>query len=96
MPSKCSFVTPPVCLIQGCGVVVEAEVGVGRCRPFSLESESELGSVKFCRLRLRSRVAGYQPSTENGFGRTVMRRPEKIEKQEEKDSVSEEVKLKRP
>ena len=32
---------------QGWGVRVEAGVGVGRSRPFSLESELELESVKF-------------------------------------------------
>ena len=64
---------------QGCGVGVEAGVGVGRSRPFCLESESELESVKFRRLRLRLGVAGHQPSTDNGFGRTVMHRPVNIE-----------------
>ena len=80
---------------QGCGVGVEAGVGVGRSRPFCLESESELESVKFCRLRLRPGVAGYDPSTGNDFGRTVMIRLENIERQEEKDTGGVEIKLKR-
>ena len=83
------------CFHQGCGVGVEAGVGVGRSRPFCLESESELESVKFCRLRLRPGVAGYQPSTVNDFGRTVMRRPENIERREEMESGSGEIKFKR-
>ena len=52
---------------QGCGVGVEAGVGVGRTRPFCLASESELESVKFRGLRLRPGVAGDQPSTDNDF-----------------------------
>ena len=71
-----------------------AGVGVGRSRPLSLESESELESVKFCRLRLRPGVAGYHPSTDNDLGRTDMRRPENMERQEEKESGSVETKLK--
>ena len=43
---------------QGCGVRVETGVGVGRSRLFWPESESELESVKFGRLRLRPGVAG--------------------------------------
>ena len=46
---------------QGCGVVVDAGVGVGRSRPFSLESELELESVKFRPLRLRLGVEYYRP-----------------------------------
>ena len=80
---------------QGCGVGVEAGVGVGRSRPFRLESESELESIKFCRLRLWPGVARYQPSTGNDFGQTVMHRPKNIERQEENESVSVKIKLKR-
>ena len=65
---------------QGCGVGVEAAVGLVRSRPFFLESESELEPVKFCRLRLRSGVAGYQPLTDNDSGRTVIHRPENIDR----------------
>ena len=39
------------CQSQGSGVVVETGVGVCRSRPFCLESEWELESVKFGRLR---------------------------------------------
>ena len=77
--------------MQGCGVGVEAGVGVSQSRPFCLESESDLESVKFCRLRLRPVVAGYQLSTTNDFGQTVMRRPENIERRDEKESVSVEI-----
>ena len=70
--------------LRGCGVGVEAGVGVGRSLPFRLESKLELESVKFCRLRLRTGVMGYQPSTGNDFGRTVTRRPKNIEGQEER------------
>ena len=80
---------------QGCGVGVDAGVGVGRSRSFCLEPVSELESVQFCRFRLRHRVAGYQPSTDNDFVRKVMCRPENIERQEEKASGSVEIKLKR-
>ena len=65
-------------------------VGVDR---FCLESELE--SVKFCRLRLRAGFAAYQPSTDNDFGRTVMHRSENIERQEEKESGVVEIKLNR-
>ena len=44
-----------MCHRQGCGVVVNTGVGVGRSRSFWLESELE--SVKFGRLRLRPGVA---------------------------------------
>ena len=37
--------------MQGCGVGIEAGVGVGRSRPFWLESESELEPVKFAQLQ---------------------------------------------
>ena len=40
-------------------------------------------------------VVGYQPSTDNDSGRTITRRPENIEGQEEKESESPELKLKR-
>ena len=42
---------------QGCGVGVDTGVGVGRSRLFWPESESELESVKFGRLRLQPGVA---------------------------------------
>ena len=44
---KCPFLMPSD---QGCEVGVEDGVGVGRRRPFFLESELELESIKFCRL----------------------------------------------
>ena len=81
---------------RGCGIGVETGVGVGRSRQFCPESESELGSVKFCGLRLRFGVAGHhRPSTDEDFDRTVMHRPEDIETQEEKLIGSVEIKLKR-
>ena len=80
---------------RGSGVAVEDGVGVGRSRPFCLESELELESIKFCRLRLRHGVAGYQPSTDNDFGRTVMHLPENFERQEENQSSNMEILLKR-
>ena len=70
---------------QGCGVGVEPGVGVSRSRPFCLESETELESVKFCRLRLRPGVGECQPSTDNDFVRTVMHRPENIETQKKEE-----------
>ena len=73
-----------VALDQCCGVGVETGVGVARSRPFWLESESELEWVKFYRIRLRPGVAGYRPSTDDDFGRTVMHRLENVERQEEK------------
>ena len=51
--------------------------------------------VKFYRLRIRLGVAGYHPSPDSHFGRTVMLRPENIERQEEKERGSVEIKLKR-
>ena len=42
---------------QGCGVWAETGVVVGQSRPFWLESELELESEKFGRLRLRPGVA---------------------------------------
>ena len=69
--------------------------GVGRSRPFGLESESERESEKFRRLRLRPGVAGYQPSTDSHFGRTVMLGPENIERQQEKKRGGVEIELKR-
>ena len=51
--------------------------------------------VKICGLRLRPGVAGYQPSTVDDFGRTVVYCPENSERQEEKESGSVEIKLKR-
>ena len=73
---------------QGCGVGVETGVGVGRSRPFWPESESELESVKFYRLRLRPGVAGYHPSTDDNFGRMDIYPSENIERHEEKESGS--------
>ena len=78
---------------QGCGVGVETGVGVDRSRPFWPESESELESVKFCRLRLRPGVAGYHPSGDGYFGRAVMHRLENIGRLEEKERGSVEMKL---
>ena len=52
---------------QGCGVGAEAGDRVGRSRPFYLESESELDSVKFYRLRLRPGAAGCELSTGSDF-----------------------------
>ena len=49
--------------------------------------------VKFCRLLLRPGIAGYHPSTDRHFGRTVMFRPESIERQEENERGSVEIKL---
>ena len=68
---------------------------VGGSRSFWLESESELKSLKFCRLRLRPGVAGYQPSTVDNFGRKVMHPPDNIERREEKESGSVYVKAER-
>ena len=68
---------------------VETGVGVGLSRPFLLESES----VKIFRLRLRPGFA--DPSTDDDIGRTCMRRLENVERQEEKESDSVEIKLKR-
>ena len=82
-------------LTQGCGVGVEAGIGVGRSRPFWPEPEPELESVKFGRLRLRLGVAGYRPSTDDDLGRKVIQHSENIERQEEKESGSAEIKLKR-
>ena len=48
----------------------------------------ELESVKFCRLQLRPGVA-----TDGNFDRTVMHRLENIERQEENESGSAEIKL---
>ena len=79
---------------QGCGVGVETEVGVGRSRPFFPESESDLESAKFHRLRLRPGVANYHPSTYGDFGRTAMHPPENIERQEESKRSSVQIKLK--
>ena len=54
---------------DGGGVGVDNGVGVGWSRPFWPESELELESGKFCRLRLQPGVAGYHHSTEDDFGR---------------------------
>ena len=70
----------PTCHTQGCGVGVEAGVGVGRSRP--CKPESELESVKFCRLRLRPGVAGCHPSTNDKFSRTAIHPSGNIERQE--------------
>ena len=74
-------------LNQGRGVGVETVVGVGRSRPFWLESELE--SVKFGRLRLRPVIAGSRhPAADDDFGQTVVNPPENIERQEERESGS--------
>ena len=77
---------------QGCGVGVETGVGVSRSRPFW---QSELESVKFDRLRLRAGVPGHQPAADDDFVRTVIHPPENVEIQEEKESGSVWMKLKR-
>ena len=79
---------------MGRGVEVEAGVGIGRSRPFCLESESDLESVKFRRLRLRSGVAEHHSSTGNDFGRMFVHRPENIEREKEKENGCMEIKLK--
>ena len=68
--------------VQGCGVGVGVEtgVGVGRSLSFWLESESELGSAKFVRLRLRPGVTGYPPPTDADFGGTVLPKTFKVRK----------------
>ena len=73
--------------MQGCGVGVETGVGVGRSRPFW--SESEMESVKFCRLQLRLVVAGYHPSTDDNFDQTVMHHMENIEREGKKGGCVE-------
>ena len=55
----------------------------------------ELESVKLYRLPLRSGVAGYRPSTDDDFGRRIMHRLKNVERQEEKESASVEIRLKR-
>ena len=69
-------------------------MGVGRSRPFCLESESKLESVKFCRLQFRPGGAGYQPTADNDLGRTVMHRPDNIERQREEEKGSVDMRLK--
>ena len=66
------------CQSQGCGVGVETGVGVCRSRPFCLESEWELESVKLGRLRLRSGVADLHLAAEDDFGRTVTHPPKPL------------------
>ena len=78
---------------QGCGVGVETGVGADLSRPFWPKSESELESVKFCQLRFRPGVAGCHPSTDDNFGRKGMHRLENIERQEENESGSVELRL---
>ena len=73
---------------QGCGVGVEAGVGVARSRPFCLESESELESVKLCRLRLRPGVAGYQTSADNDFGRMFIFGPKALKDRKKRRAVA--------
>ena len=58
-------------------------------------SESELEWVKFGRLRLRPGVDDCHPPTNNDFGLTVIHPSENIERQEEKDNGSVQIKLKR-
>ena len=50
-------------------------------------------SVKFCRLRFRPGVAGYHPSTDGDWGRTVMHGLENIETLKKKESGSVEINL---
>ena len=47
----------------------------------------------FCRFQFWSGVTGYQPSAVNDFGRTVTHHPENIERQDEKESDSVEIKF---
>ena len=61
----------------GCGVGVEAGVGVGRSRPFWSESESELVSGKF-RCALGSAVVDYILSMYDNFDRRIIHSPEHI------------------
>ena len=82
-----------MCSKQGCGVGVEAGVGVDRSRPFLPESESELESVTF--YRLRPGVAAYHPSTDDDIDGTVMNHLGNIERQEERDSGSVQIMPKR-
>ena len=86
-------------LRQGCGVGVETGVRVDRSRPFWLESEKEMKSVKLFRLRIRPVVADYHPSIDDDFGRTAIHPPENIGRQKEKESgsmyVHTQIKLKR-
>ena len=71
--------------------LVDTGVGVGRSRLFWVESESKL--VKFCRLRLRSGVAGCLQSTDYDFGRMATHSPQKcVLRLEENDSGSVEIK----
>ena len=56
---------------QAFGVGAETAVGVDRSRPLWPESESELESVKFCRLRLRPGVVGCHFSTDDNFAERV-------------------------
>ena len=72
-------------LFQGCGIGVETGVGVGRSRPFLLESESELESVNSGRLR--PGVADKHPPTEYDFGRTIMHPPENIKGRKKDNSI---------
>ena len=51
--------------------------------------------MKICGLRLSPGVAGYHLSTADDFGPTIVYRPENIKGQEEKESGSVEIKLKR-
>ena len=67
-------------------------VGVDRFEP---ESESELESIKFDRLRLQPGVAVYQPSTDDDFGRMVIYPYENIERHKEKESGSVQIKPRR-
>ena len=73
----------------------ETGVRVGRSRPLWPESETELESVKFGRIRLWPRVVSYYPSAGDDFGRTVILPSENIERQEEKGSGVVQIKLKR-
>ena len=54
----------------------------------------ELESVKLYRLPLQSGVAGYRPSTDDDFSRRIMHRLKNVERQEEKERASVEIRLK--
>ena len=56
----------------------------------------DVDSVKFCGVRLPRGVAGCHSPTEDNFARMVLNPPENTDKQEEKESGSVGIKLKRP
>ena len=59
------------------------------------ESTVCLESVQVFRLRLWIGIAEYHTSTDDGVGRTLMHRPENIETQEDEETGTVEIKLKR-